>query len=119
MTRLAYIAALIAAPALAADYPERIEAIGFGGDSIEIVADGPHRATVRYTNSAAMNSAPGKMALQVGEIIVDVVIDIGSRDEGNKERAAIQPRDGFISIPTEAWAEDGETVTFIVTLPMF
>jgi hypothetical protein len=119
MRRLACIAALITAPVYAAEYPSRVDVIGKGRDSVEIVAEGPYRATVRYTNSADQSSAPGVVTVQIGNIIADVTISIGGSSDGNKERAVVEPRGDYIAIPPDGWAEDGETISFVVTLPMF
>jgi hypothetical protein len=65
-----------------------------------------------------MNSVNGTYTLQLGDVVVKVTIKLSQDGTGIETVTAI-PTSGHIAIPETAGAQDGETASILIVLPMF
>jgi len=111
--RLAAILALCATPALSQGYPESMSA-----DTLAIEAEGAASALVTYYNSDRHNSENVTQVMHVGDIVVEVQIEVG-KGRANDELFIVRPFGDFIAVPDQVSVPDGERAVIRVMLPMF
>lgn len=91
MTRLAALAALIAAPALA-DAPPSVWALG---DTYELERQGADTATLIYRNSDHQVSRQGTITLSHDGLAIEVWTEVTSQPGGPDDRQHLRRHRGF------------------------
>ena len=112
-------ALLLAMPAWAEGFDLSSSPTGYiitdeGRDKIDMTREGEAVYHLTYLNSYAKRSTPGEYSATMGDVTVHFRVDVG-----DAETVTVSPQAPWISVPPEMDILDGETGTFLITLPMF
>lgn len=111
MIRLAILAALLAGPVAAQQYPAETH---LGGDTFRLEAAEADRVVLHYTNNANQSSRHGTVYLALGTVVVAVTVTVG-----DGELIEVFPISDHVAIPPEITVQDGQDGAVLIVLPMF